>query len=31
MKEMRAKGHYDGYRIGITQDGVWHYFLTGTP
>jgi hypothetical protein len=31
MKEMRAKGYYDGYRIGIAQDGVWHFFLTGAP
>jgi len=26
MKEMRAKGKYDGYRIGISAKGVWHYF-----
>jgi hypothetical protein len=31
MKEMRARGQYDGYRIGISQDGVWHFFLSGTP
>lgn len=29
LKEMRAKGQYDGYRIGITQDGVWHFFMNG--
>jgi hypothetical protein len=26
VKEMRAKGKYDGYRIGISAKGVWHYF-----
>jgi hypothetical protein len=31
MKEMRVKGQYDGYRIGIAQDGVWHFFVAGTP
>jgi hypothetical protein len=29
MKQMRVKGQYDGYRIGISQDGVWHYFFAG--
>jgi hypothetical protein len=29
MKEMRARGQYDVYRIGISQDGVWHYFVAG--
>lgn len=29
LKEMRAKGKYDHYRIGIGQDGVWHYFRSG--
>jgi len=29
MKEMRAKGKYDHYRIGIGQDGVWHFFRDG--
>jgi hypothetical protein len=29
MKEMRAKGKYDHYRIGIGQDGVWHFFRNG--
>jgi hypothetical protein len=31
MKEMRTRGQYDGYRIGISQDGVWHYFVAGAP
>lgn len=29
MKEMRAKGKYDHYRLGIGQDGVWHFFRNG--
>jgi hypothetical protein len=29
MKEMLTKGKYDGYRIGISPDGVWHFFRTG--
>lgn len=29
VKEMRAKGKYDHYRVGIGQDGVWHYFRNG--
>jgi hypothetical protein len=29
LKEMRAKGKYDHYRIGIGQDGVWHFFRNG--
>lgn len=28
-KEMRAKGKYDHYRIGIGQNGVWHFFMAG--
>jgi hypothetical protein len=31
LKEMRAKGKYDHYRIGIGQDGVWHFFRNGAP
>ncbi len=31
MKEMRARGQYDGYRIGISEDGVWHFFVSGAP
>ncbi len=30
-KEMRAKGKYDHYRLGIGKDGVWHLFQSGTP
>jgi hypothetical protein len=26
VKEMRAKGKYDYYRIGVSAKGVWHYF-----
>ncbi len=26
-KEMRKKGRYTHYRIGIGSDGTWHYFL----
>lgn len=29
LKEMRTKGKYDHYRIGIGQDGVWHFFRNG--
>lgn len=27
VKEMRAKGKYDHYRIAIAADGVWHSFM----
>lgn len=26
FKAMKASGKYDGFRIGIAHDGVWHYF-----
>lgn len=28
FKAMKQAGKYDGYRIGITHDGRWHYFTT---
>jgi hypothetical protein len=27
LKEMRAKGKYDHYRIAIARDGTWHSFM----
>jgi hypothetical protein len=27
MKEMRAKGKYDHFRIAIAKDGTWHSFM----
>jgi hypothetical protein len=30
FKAMKQAGKYDGYRIGITPDGRWHYFTTRT-
>jgi hypothetical protein len=27
LKEMRAKGRYDWYRLAIARDGVWHSFM----
>lgn len=30
FKAMKQAGRYDGYRIGITHDGRWHYFTTKT-
>jgi hypothetical protein len=27
LKEMRAKGKYDHYRIAIAKDGTWHSFM----
>jgi hypothetical protein len=26
---MRDTGRYDGWRIGIGADGVWHFLLRG--
>ncbi len=27
--DMQQLGHYSFYRLGISKDGVWHYFLAG--
>jgi hypothetical protein len=27
LKEMRANGKYDHYRIAIARDGTWHSFM----
>lgn len=27
--DMQALGHYSFYRLGISKDGVWHFFLAG--
>jgi hypothetical protein len=29
FKEMAAQGKYSFYSIGISRDGVWHYFTSG--
>jgi hypothetical protein len=29
LKAMRATGKYDHYQIGISGDGVWHFFWNG--
>lgn len=29
LAEMEELGHYSFYRLGISADGVWHYFIAG--
>lgn len=29
LKEMRAKGRYDHFRLGIARNGAWHFFMKG--
>lgn len=29
LAEMEELGHYSFYRLGISADGVWHYFVAG--
>ncbi len=30
LKEMRQKGKYDYYKVGISKKGIWHFFLEET-